>query len=184
MQLSNCTSGSKQYFQTSYGCLNTIAQPGETIIAGNIGTGPAAVAVNLRVSRSFGIGPKLQSAIAQNPGGGPGGPGGPGRASGGRRWWPWRRRRLVDSAAADLVWWAAVAATQATSTPQLQRAGTEPVQRYRPRATDRDSRVRRILVNRRALPGRCSLPVRQRGASSFRRCSRSDSRQTIRNRRA
>ena len=75
---SNCTSGSKQYFQTSYGCLNTIPQAGEPIVAGNLGTGPAAIAVNLRVSRSFGIGPKLESAIPQNPGGGPGGPGGSG----------------------------------------------------------------------------------------------------------
>ena len=73
---SNCTSNSTQYFQTAYGCFNVIPQPGETVIHGNMGNGPAAVAVNLRVSRSFGIGPSLESARATNGGGGPGGPGG------------------------------------------------------------------------------------------------------------
>jgi hypothetical protein len=82
---SNCTSSSTQYVQTAYGCFNTIPQSGETIISGNMGNGPAAVAVNLRISRAFGIGPKLESAASSNnsngPGGGPGGPppgGGPG----------------------------------------------------------------------------------------------------------
>jgi hypothetical protein len=56
----------------------------------NLGNGPAAVAVNLRISRGFGIGPKLASATPQAdggpPGGGPGGPppggGGPGGRGG------------------------------------------------------------------------------------------------------
>jgi len=91
---SNCTASSTQYIQTPYGCLNTLPQPGETLLAGTVGTGPAAVAVNLRMSRAFGLGPKLGSAGGQNnqgsgpgqggppPGGGPGGGGG-GRGGGG-----------------------------------------------------------------------------------------------------
>ncbi len=81
---SNCSAASTQYVQTSYGCFDLIPQPGETIIPGNMGTGPAAISVNLRISRAFGIGPKIQSASAQNSGGGPGGPGGPPMGGGGR----------------------------------------------------------------------------------------------------
>jgi uncharacterized membrane protein YgcG len=58
---------------TSLGNLDTVPQPGETIIPSELGTGPAAVAMNLRVSRSFGIGPKVVSA---NGSGGPPPPGG------------------------------------------------------------------------------------------------------------
>ena len=47
---------------TSYGDFNTMPQPGETIIPAYMGHGPGAVAVNLRMSRSFGIGPKIESA--------------------------------------------------------------------------------------------------------------------------
>jgi uncharacterized membrane protein YgcG len=74
---SNCTAGSTQYIQTAYGCFNTIPQPGEAIIPGDMGNGPAAVAVNLRISRSFGIGPKLESASGLTGGNGPGGGGPP-----------------------------------------------------------------------------------------------------------
>jgi len=77
-----CTSGSTQYFATSYGCLDTTPTAGERIIASNAGNGPAAVALNLRISRAFGIGPKLVKADANaNQGGGPpgGGPQGGGR---------------------------------------------------------------------------------------------------------
>jgi hypothetical protein len=86
-----CTTPTTDYVQTAFGCLNTDPQAGDSIIPINLGNGPAAVAVNLRVSRSFGIGPKLASAASQNnagappPGGGPGGPGagGPGGPGGG-----------------------------------------------------------------------------------------------------
>lgn len=67
---------------TSYGDFDTVPQSGETIIPSYMGHGPTAVAVNLRLSRSFGIGPKLQSAIQPagpqqgRPGGGFGGIGG------------------------------------------------------------------------------------------------------------
>ncbi len=85
---SDCTASSTQYVQTAFGCFDTIPQPGETIIPGNMGHGPAAVAMNLRVSRAFGLGPKLESASGSNSGGGPGGPGGgppPGGGGGGGR---------------------------------------------------------------------------------------------------
>jgi hypothetical protein len=61
-----------RYVQTTYGCFDLIPGAGESIIPGSKGNGPAAVAVNLRVSRAFGIGPKLQNANSQQ-GGGPGG---------------------------------------------------------------------------------------------------------------
>jgi len=80
---SNCTASSTQYVQTASGCFNTIPQPGETIIPGNMGNGPAAVAVNLRISRAFGIGPKLESEGGSGNGGGPGGGGPPGGGIGG-----------------------------------------------------------------------------------------------------
>ena len=80
---SNCSSGSAQYtLTTTYGCLDTEPSATETPMGYNLGNGPAAVAVNLRVSRAFGIGPKLASANGQNNDGGPaqrGGPGGGGR---------------------------------------------------------------------------------------------------------
>ncbi|WP_263360108.1 TonB-dependent receptor [Acidicapsa ligni] len=80
---SNCTPDSMQYKQTSYGCLDTTPVAGEKLIAMNAGNGPAAVAVNLRVSRSFGIGPKLVKADPNaNQGGQGGGPQG-GRGNGG-----------------------------------------------------------------------------------------------------
>jgi hypothetical protein len=77
---------------TSYGVLDVTGQTGTTIPV-NLGDGPAAVAVNLRVSRAIGIGPKLVSAIPQPEGGPPNGPppggpppggGGPGGGGGGR----------------------------------------------------------------------------------------------------
>jgi hypothetical protein len=79
---------------TGFGDFDTVPQAGETIIPANMETGPAAVAVNLRISRSVGIGPKTVSAAAQsrNGDGGPpqGGPppgggerGGPGGGPGG-----------------------------------------------------------------------------------------------------
>jgi hypothetical protein len=60
---------------TQYG--NFDADPlGGTIIPANLGNGPAAVAVNLRVSRSFGIGPEVGSSAGGSPQGGRGGRGG------------------------------------------------------------------------------------------------------------
>jgi len=83
---SNCTANSTQYLQTSYGCLDTTPVAGEQILANNAGNGPAAVAVNLRISRAFGLGPKIGETSANQggpPGGGPPGGGGGGRGGGG-----------------------------------------------------------------------------------------------------
>jgi hypothetical protein len=78
---SSCT-GSSQYVQTSFGCLDVTPQPGETLLPNNLGNSPASVAVNLRVSRSFGLGPKVE-APAGSRRSGAGGAGGGGGFSGG-----------------------------------------------------------------------------------------------------
>jgi hypothetical protein len=78
-----CNSGSDRYAQTSFGCLDTEPTSSETPLAYNLGNGPAAVAVNLRVSRAFGIGPKLGATNGATPPPG-GGPGDGGRGGGGR----------------------------------------------------------------------------------------------------
>jgi hypothetical protein len=67
--------------QTPFGALDTLPQPGETLIPMNTANGPAAVAVNLRVSRSFGIGPKVAGNASRGPA--PGGGGGRGGLGGG-----------------------------------------------------------------------------------------------------
>ena len=91
-----CGSGSSEFVTTSFGCLDVNPQPGETVLPANLGNSPASVAVNLRVSRSFGLGAKTQGQNGPNNpngqrqggppmggmGGGPGGGGG-GRGGGG-----------------------------------------------------------------------------------------------------
>ncbi len=69
---------------TQYGLLNQNPQPGEKLVPMNLGNGPAAVAVNLRISRGFGFGPEAGASSNNNMGGGPGGgPGGGGPPPGG-----------------------------------------------------------------------------------------------------
>jgi hypothetical protein len=68
-----CTPNSNQYFATRYGCLNKTPNPGETIVPYGSGRGPANFSANVRLSRNFGIGPKLKGH-----GGGDGGPHGGG----------------------------------------------------------------------------------------------------------
>jgi hypothetical protein len=91
---SSCV-GNAQYVQTPFGCLDTIPQSGEMLLPANLGTGPASITFNLRVSRAIGIGPKVESAAngaggqrSGGPGGFGGGPGGfgggPGGGGGGR----------------------------------------------------------------------------------------------------
>jgi hypothetical protein len=60
---------------TQFGVLDDTGLTGATIPV-NLGNGPAAVAINLRISKAFGIGPKLVSATTPQPDGGPP-PGGP-----------------------------------------------------------------------------------------------------------
>jgi hypothetical protein len=93
---SECSSGAAGFYATSYGCLDANKTPlsGEKLLGNNAGKGPAAVALNLRISRSFGIGPKIVTDPNANnqggpppggggpPGGGRGGPGGGGPGGG------------------------------------------------------------------------------------------------------
>ena len=47
---------------TAYGLLDSAAMPGEELIPVNFGNSPASFAANLRISRSFGIGPRRAGA--------------------------------------------------------------------------------------------------------------------------
>ncbi len=67
---------------TSLGSFDTVPQPGETLVPTNLGNSPSGVTFNLRLTRSFGIGPKVgEQAGGPRPGGG--GPGGGGFGGGG-----------------------------------------------------------------------------------------------------
>ncbi len=77
-----CGTGSTQYAQTSFGCLNVTPTNGVIPIGINSGNGPAAVALNLRLSRAFGIGPKTEGGGQDGPHGGPGGGGHEGHGGG------------------------------------------------------------------------------------------------------
>jgi uncharacterized membrane protein YgcG len=87
----DCTTGSAEFVTTTFGCLDvTPPQTGETLLPANFGNSPSSVAFNLRVSRAFGLGPKVGANAAGGPppggggmGGGPGGGGGGGRGGGG-----------------------------------------------------------------------------------------------------
>ena len=72
----------KYVVQTPFGTLNTNPLPGEKVLPANLGTGPSAVAVNLRVSRSWGIGPSIEGANGPRRSGQNGGRGGAGGFSG------------------------------------------------------------------------------------------------------
>jgi hypothetical protein len=80
-----CQSGSAEFVQTTYGCFDSTPAIGYTPVPVNLGNGPAAVAVNLRISRAIGLGPKLVSATPQPDSGSPNGPppGGPPPGGGG-----------------------------------------------------------------------------------------------------
>jgi hypothetical protein len=69
---------------TPYGTFNLAPAAGYTPIPINLGTGPANFTFNLRVSKSFGLGKKLDSNTAQGGPGGRGGMGGPGGGGGPR----------------------------------------------------------------------------------------------------
>lgn len=80
--------------QTSFGAFDTAPIAGQTIVPANFGTSPAQFTLNMRLSKTIGIGPKIESASPNpqqqngqrggggNPGGGGGRPG-PGGAPGG-----------------------------------------------------------------------------------------------------
>ena len=72
--------------ETSFGAFDTAPLPGQTIVPVNFGTSPAQFTLNMRVSKTFGLGPKLE-ASNNNPQqqNGQRGAGGPGAAPGGGR---------------------------------------------------------------------------------------------------
>jgi hypothetical protein len=66
-----------------YGTFNTMPIPGQPLTPINYGAGPALFTLNLRLSKTIGLGPKTEGRTA-SAGGGPGGPrGGGGREGGG-----------------------------------------------------------------------------------------------------
>jgi Carboxypeptidase regulatory-like domain len=73
--------------QTSFGAFDTSPIPGQTIIPSNFGTSPAQFTLNVRLSKTIGIGPKIEAANNNpqqggQPAGGPGGVPGGGRPGG------------------------------------------------------------------------------------------------------
>jgi hypothetical protein len=72
---SDCQSASTNYVQTTFGCLNTNPQEGDTLVPDDLGNAPPSVAMNLRLSRTFGVGPKETGPAGQMPPGGGGGGG-------------------------------------------------------------------------------------------------------------
>jgi len=82
---STCSSDptSGRYIPTSYGCLDVTPDEGENLLPVNAGNSPSSVAFNLRLSRSFGVGPKLENEAGGGPPPPGGGPGGGGHHGGG-----------------------------------------------------------------------------------------------------
>jgi hypothetical protein len=70
---------------TPYGTFNTVPIAGQTIVGINSATGPGAFTLNLRLSKTFGLGPKTEGRTASGggPGGGPPPRGGGGHGGGG-----------------------------------------------------------------------------------------------------
>ncbi|HEV2324587.1 MAG TPA: carboxypeptidase regulatory-like domain-containing protein [Terracidiphilus sp.] len=79
---SNCPSTSSNYAPTTFGCLNVRPGAGAAIVPANLGNSPASVAVNMRLSRSFGVGPRGETSGGPPPPGGGGGGGGRGGRGG------------------------------------------------------------------------------------------------------
>jgi hypothetical protein len=85
---SSCAGGSSgQYYQTQFGCLNSDPGQGDPLVPANLGSGPTSIAFNLRLSKTIGVGPKVESAGGVANGGPGGGPPG-GRGGGGGRGGP------------------------------------------------------------------------------------------------
>jgi Carboxypeptidase regulatory-like domain len=77
------TATASNVVQTGFGALDVDPQTGEKLLPISIGNSPNGIAVNLRVGRSFGIGPKVETPGGPPPGGGGGGRGGGGGGFGG-----------------------------------------------------------------------------------------------------
>jgi hypothetical protein len=78
------TCGNPNIYCTSLGTFNAAPTAGDKLVPINYGTGPAHVTLNLRLSKTFGFGPKVKSTPG-NQGGPGGGGGGGGRGGGGPR---------------------------------------------------------------------------------------------------
>lgn len=83
------TSSSTNVLQTSYGTFDLSPSANQARIPFNYGTGPSQFSMNMRMSKTFGIGPRVEGGAASGgfgspggggppPGGGPGGGGPPG----------------------------------------------------------------------------------------------------------
>ncbi|HEY2171874.1 MAG TPA: carboxypeptidase regulatory-like domain-containing protein, partial [Candidatus Angelobacter sp.] len=83
------TSANANTVQTTFGTFDLNPSSTATRIPYNYGTGPGQFSMNMRMSKTFGIGPKVERASSNNafggpggggppPGGGPGGGGAPG----------------------------------------------------------------------------------------------------------
>ncbi|HTP70422.1 MAG TPA: carboxypeptidase regulatory-like domain-containing protein [Dongiaceae bacterium] len=90
-----CASGT----QTKYGCFNGNPSPGYAPIPINYGEGPGRFTFNLRLSKTFGFGPVVESSGGQ--GGGPSGGGTFGRGPGGPRGGPMGGGRGMDAGATN-----------------------------------------------------------------------------------
>ena len=69
---------------TPYGTFNTAPIPGQTIVPINYGTGQSLFSLNLRLSKTIGLGPKVEGHGRSGGSGGGGGRGGGGGGLGGR----------------------------------------------------------------------------------------------------
>ena len=80
------TAASTKTLQTAYGDFDLDPAANTTRVPYDMGNGPAQFSMNLRLSKTFGIGPRVEGGSGGGPGGGPGGPGGgPGGPGGGPR---------------------------------------------------------------------------------------------------
>ena len=77
------TSVTGSVYCTPLGTFDAAPTAGEKLAPINYATGPSHVTLNLRLTKTFGFGPKVKPT-AGNQGGGPGGPGGGGRGGGPR----------------------------------------------------------------------------------------------------
>ncbi len=67
---------------TPLGTFNLLPATGEALVPINYGTAPAMVSLNVRLSKTFGLGPKVERGGGRGDMGGPGGPGGSGMGHG------------------------------------------------------------------------------------------------------
>lgn len=79
------TAASTDTMQTAYGTFDLNPGANATRVPYDLGTGPAQFSMNLRLSKTFGIGPRVEGGAARGNQGGQGGPGGggPGGPGGG-----------------------------------------------------------------------------------------------------